>query len=277
MRAMRRAAGFAAAGLLAAVLAGCGKSGSSSVAPTIPMGTVDDLVALVRQAFVSGAVVPTNVDANVSVLLYTLEVDGRRGATAFFVDQTTLGQTLVNAGDVSVHPVAGSPLSLTQHVLSVTGAVNTVYTTFISRPLGVALPFDGTTFHRFTVTGSASVEAFTDSVTAVSAPAISAPASGATADSLVDLTVSWSNPGADSTVYVQAMLRSTVDTTSTVLSDLARDADGTTLIPSPRVRALPSGPARLSVARFRVRPRSVGARIGALVCESVVTRSIQIQ
>ncbi len=273
---LRRPFAALAALALAAVVAGCGKSGSGSVAPTIPLGTVDDLVRLVQQSFVSGAVAPTSLDPNVGVLSYTLDVDGRRGATAFFIEQTATSQTLIDAGNVSVAPVAGGSLGLTAHVLNVLGSINTVYTTFISRPGGIELPFDGTTQHTFTVTGSPLVEAFTDSVKSVSRPVLTAPLAAAVVDSLDSLTVRWSDVPSDSTVYVLALLRSTVDTTSTALSELRRDT-GETSIPQEELVRLPSGPARLSVARFRIHARFVGARKAALVCEAVTLRSVTMQ
>lgn len=263
-----------AAALGSAALAGCGGKSGGPAGPTIPTGTIDDLFALLDQAVVAGAVVPTNLDTAATSLLYSLEVDGKRGATALFVQLTTASQTLLDAGEVTIAPVASGTVALGKHQLSVTGLLQTVYTTFITRPAGILLPFDGTTFHRFAVSGSGAVAAFTDSVKSVTAPAVASPAAGAVVDSLADLTVTWSNPGSDTTVYVICELRSNVDSTRFAAATIARDVDGSAVVPQARLLPLPPGPATLSVARYRLAPRLIAGRVTAIVCESATTRGV---
>lgn len=256
---------------------GCGKSNPGSTQPSIPLGTTSDLLALVDQSFTPGAIVPTNVDSTVASLLYSLKVDSRSGASALFLQPSAV-PLLLDAGDVTVAPVAAGSLALSRYQLNVTGFVQTVYTTFLSRPAGITLPFDGLTFHRFAVSGTSGVPAFTDSVQSVTAPAITAPAVSAVVDSAAALTVSWTPMAAgDSTVYVICEIQSQVDTTRYAAAVIARDVDGSTQVPQARLAPLPSGAARLSVARYRVRPLVAGGRPTALICEAATTRDVSMQ
>lgn len=266
-----------AALLVASAAWGCASKGSVPTEPTVPLGTSQDLLRLIDQSFVSGAIVPTNVDTSAVSFLYSLQVDSRAGASAIFTQPSTV-PVLLDAGDVTVSPVALGSVTLSKYQLNVTGFVQSVYTTFISRPAGITLDFDGKATHEFTVSGTSAVSGFRDSVRSVSAPAITAPAVAALVDSSSALTVSWSlMSNGDSTVYVIAELQSQVDTTAYAAAVIARDEDGTAQIPQARLAPLPSGPARLSVARYRLRPKLVGTRKTVLVCEAVTTRAVTMQ
>ncbi len=277
----KRIFGASAIGTLAllATLAGCGGGGSGD-APTGPVlppsGTAQDLANMISGSFVAGAVLPTNVDTTAS-LLATMNVNGLRAGLVLLLSPTT---GLQDGGAISLRTgLAGSTseTALDKLQLRVSGLIQTVYTTLPSHPLGVVLPFDATTHHRFTVPGGTGVTAFEDSVLSVTLPAIASPAASATVSRAADLVVSWSNAGADTTVYCLALVRSQVDTTMGAISALVRDPDAQTTITTARLSTLPAGAARLALARFRLVHHSVaGGRKADLVSEAVETRSITL-
>jgi hypothetical protein len=144
----------------------------------------------------------------------------------------------------------------------------TVYTTFRQHPLGIALVFDGTAFHRTTVTGSADFPAFVDSVRSVAPIHASAPASGANVSRAADLTVTWTPMGSDTTVYVACGVASRVGPQSAIAA-LARDVDGAATVRASALAGLPAGAARVGLARYRLVYHPVGTRKVGLASESV--------
>jgi hypothetical protein len=271
---MGRVLASAACALLL-ILPGCG-GGSSPTGPTgPPTGTAAELAALIATSFIAGTLPPTNVDTTASFLA-TVNVNGLRASTVLFISPTT---GLQDAGTVSVWTgaTANTQTDLDKRQLVVSGILQTLYTTVTNHPLGINLPFDGTSFHRFTVSGSGSVPAFADSVLSVTLPAISAPSPGANVSRASDLTVSWSNAGSDTTIYCLAAVRSQSDSSTIAISTLVRDADGSTVIPAARLGAIPAGSAWLVLARFRLVHHAIsGGRKLDLVCEAVETRAITL-
>lgn len=260
--------------LALAVLAGCSsKDNPASTGP--PTGTTADLARLVESAIIPGAVLPTNIDTTASIV-FSLNVDGLRAASALFVGGTPRG--LVSAGTVTVGPIPPGPgtVALNTYELIVQGFLQTVYTTLVSHPVGINLPFDGATYHRFTTSGTSLFPAMSDSVLSVGLPVISAPAAGANVLLSADLVVNWSNPGTDTTTYVLVMVVSLVDTTKVAIGMLVTDPGGVAVVNTPELGLLPAGPARMSVARFRIAPRSVSGHATALICEAASTRAITL-
>lgn len=261
----------------ALLLAGCG--GKSSTGPTgPPTGTFSELLALIDRSVISGAVLPTDIDTTAAIL-GALEVEGFRAAVAFF--PTFLSPQLVQFSDAGVVSLrtgpSGGETALDKQQLIVSGFTMSIYSTLPSHPAGIALAFDGTTQHRFTVNGSSSVAAFTDSVKSVSKPVITAPAPGATITRASGLTLDWTPMGADTTVYVTGLVVSQVDSTLAAAATIARDVDGSTTISSGRLSGLPPGPARLTLARYRILRRDAGARRINLVSEAVSLRTLELQ
>ncbi len=239
-----------AAALLAACAAGCG-SASKTSGPGAHVGTQQDVANMLDTAYVRGALPPPNADGSAS-LLAAMDVHGLRAAAALFVS----GSGFPSAGTVSVRttPPAQPPQDVALDVLTTDyqGSPAYAYTTLVSHPLGVALAFDGAAYQRFTVSGSAAVPAFVDSVQSVTVPAVSAPADAAAAPRGSDLVVAWSDAGADTTVYVTCAVTSLVDSSQVAVGTLVRDVAGTATIPAARLGALPAGAARLAVARYRL-------------------------
>ncbi|HTR98047.1 MAG TPA: hypothetical protein VMH61_09100 [Candidatus Acidoferrales bacterium] len=277
MRTPRRPlAALLAAALLASLgLTGCGRS-SSSTAPTPTNGTLADLLALIHSAYIPGAVLPPNVDASAS-LLATMELGGVRAASALFVS----GTTLLPAGTVDVRvPLVPGPgvaqLALDQLSTPYLGVPQYAYTTLVSNPAGVTLPFDGASFHAFSVQGSGSFPAFSDSVQSVTPMSLTLPADMATVSRASDLTVTWTAAGADTSVYVTVLVTSAADSTRTAAGVLVRDSAGSTTVPAAQLGLLPAGGAKLGVARYRLRYAVVsGHRVG-LACESTKLQSLTL-
>ena len=231
---------------------------------------------MISSTLVAGAVLPTNVDTTAS-LLGAMNVDGLRAAAALFLSATT---GLQDAGTVTVRTGAalpGAEAALDKLQLTVMGFLQSAYTTLPSHPLGVVLPFDGTSRHRFTVGGSTSVMAFADSVTSVTLPVVSAPSPGATINRATGLAVLWTDAGTDTTLYCLAVVHSLTDSSKIAISDLVRDVDGACAVGSARLSALPAGNARFSLARFRlVHHTAAGGRKVDLVSEAATTRSVTL-
>lgn len=279
MKGLKKFASALAPLALAFALHGCG--GSSGGGPTAPgsgppVGTVADLSRMVSGAFVAGSVLPTNADTTAS-LLGTMNVDGLRAAAALFISPTS---GLQDAGTVTTRTglvLPGSETALDKAQLTVSGFVQTVYSTLASHPLGVVLPFDGTSRHKFTVSGSSAVAAFSDSVTSVTLPVVTAPAPAASVSRAADLAVTWSDAGADTTVYCLAAVQSFADSTKFAIGALTLDTAGSCTIPTARLSLLPAGNARLSLARFRLVHHSIaGGRKVDLVSEAATTRSLTL-
>ncbi|MFN8587609.1 MAG: hypothetical protein U0704_07370 [Candidatus Eisenbacteria bacterium] len=275
MRAFGRIALLLAALAASAVLAGCGAS-SDLTLPGIVVHWPDEFDSLATRSQPAGAVTASNVPGNVS-LLATFEVSGLRSAFGLFTD----GLFFVDAGTVQVRahaPIGGASVQKTLDKLSMLVGASPwyLYTSLPSNPLGVNLAFDGTEHHVFSVSGSGSVAAFTDSVRSVAHPAVTAPANGAAVSRAADLAVSWSDAGSDTTVYVRALLASQVDSSKVAFSELVRDVAGTTTVPASWLAVLPAGSARLSVARWRVAYHGTGTSRTALVCETVELRTLTL-
>ncbi len=272
---LRNASFAAAAALLAALLglAGCGSS-SHTTAPTPPAGnTLADLRAMLASTVVPGTVLPPNADTT-ATLLATMDVDGLRAASATFV----VGASLAQAGTVSVEGNSGGgggEIDLDRLTVNYGGTQST-YTTLVSHPLGVNLAFDGSTFHRFTATGSATVSALVDSIRAVTLPTLATPAASADVPRASDLAVTWSDAGTDTTVYVIAAVGSTVDSAKIALGVLVRDVAGATSIPAARLGALPAGNATLAVTRYRLAYHTPGGRKVGLACMGTRTRALTL-
>lgn len=261
---------------LCLALAGCGGKGSgAATGPINPVGTVADLQKALVNSYTAGAVVPTNADTTAG-LLATVNVDALKGATALYL----VGGSLQDAGAVTVKVHAAGPavseLTLDKLAVNVQGILQYFYTSRVSHPLAINLTFDGSDYHRFSNSGTGVVPAFSDSILSVSLPVISAPASGASVVHTSPLTVSWTPMGSDSTVYVIAVLRSTMDSTKVAYGVIARDVDGSTIISSARLTALPLGSARLAVARYRLAYHTYGSIRAGLACEAVKTQDATV-
>ena len=256
---------------------GCG-SGGGTAPNGPPIGTASELFALIDRSVISGAVLPTDIDTTAAII-GALDVEGFRAAVAFF--PTFLSPQLVQFSDAGVVSLrtgpSGGETALDKQQLVVSGFTMNIYSTLPSHPAGIVLAFDGTTQHRFTVGGSSSVTAFTDSVKSVSQPAITSPGPAATITRASGLTLDWTPMGADTTVYVTGLIVSQVDSTLAAAATIARDVDGTTTIPSGRLTGLPPGPARLTLARYRILRRDAGARRVNLVSEAVSLRTLELQ
>jgi hypothetical protein len=260
--------------LAAGALAGCGRKHPSAPGPT--GGTPDDFARLVQASYVSGAVLPTTLETQ-SSLLVTLDVEGVAVGAALFRS----GTIYVAAGTVAVRvnprtfawPTVDT---LARQSVPVYNTPWFVYSSVPNLPALVPVVFDGVTRHHFEVSGTAAFPAFEDSVLSVARPVLSAPAAFAGVPRDADLAVSWSDAGTDSTVYVLCMLRSEVDTSRVAFGDLVRDQSGATSFPAPRLGVLPAGAARLSVARYRIARRTNGALPVNLVCEATVLRALTL-
>jgi len=270
------AAALAGAALALALASGCGKS-SSSTQPATNVGTPADLGRAIAAAIVPGAVLPTNADTSAS-LMATMDVLDIREALALFY----AGGALVDAGAVTTRVTTLAPpgtanVALDRSSVNVLGHPQYFYSTFASHPVGIAIPFDATSYQRFDVAGSGGFPALTDSILSVDMITVSAPVIEAGVKRSSDLVVAWSNPESDTTVYVQCAVSSYGDTSHVALGVLVPDPDGATDVPSARLQTLPAGLARLSVARYRLVYHGSGvSRIG-LACEAVDIRSITLQ
>ena len=258
----------------AAVLAGCGSS-EHTVAPQPPVtGTLADVRAMVASTVLPGTVLPPNADTTAS-LLATMNVNGLRGASAVFV----LNLSLANVGNVSVltGPGAGGvDVALDRLSTPYGGVPEYAYTTLVSHPLGVALPFDGAAYHVFAIAGASAWGAFEDSVRSVAVPTLDAPGPGASIARNADLAITWTDAGADTTVYVACAIISTADSSRVAPGDLARDASGTATITAGRLGSLPAGPATLAVTRFRLAYHTVTGRRVGLASMATSTRNLTL-
>lgn len=263
---------------LAAALAGCGGSSSTTGPTGPPTGTFNDLLALIDRSLITGAALPTDLDSTAAIL-GTVSVEGARGALALF--PTFLTPTVAQFSDAGIVSVrtgpSGGETALDKQQLVVSGFTMNIYSSVPSHPAGIPLAFDGTTQHRFTVSGSTSVVAFVDSVLSVSQPVLTTPAPGATITRSAGLPIEWTAMGTDTTVYVTAVIVSMVDSSFSAAATIARDVEGRATIDAGPLTTLPIGAARLSVARYRLKRRDAGARRVNLVCESVALRTLELQ
>ena len=272
-------AGWRTAALAAVVLVGCGKSPTTPAGGGgIPLGTNNDLIAMIGSAYATGAQFPTTLDTTANILA-AINVEGLRSATAVFPILSGPLVQLSDAGAVSVRTGVGpasSEITLDKLQLNVAATIQTVYTTLKSHPIDVAIPFDGTTYHRFSLTGTTAVPARVDSVKSVTLPTISAPSAGATVSRSSNLTVSWSDAGIDTTVYMMVFVGSLVDTTQFAAATLTRDNAGSVALPSAALLLLPNGAASMSVVRFRLERRALPGRKLDLISETVRIRSLTL-
>ncbi len=273
--AQSRWAGLMLAGGLV-LLGGCGKSPTTPTTPGVPTGTITELNAMIERAYPSGSELPSTLDTTANILA-GINVDGVRGAVAAFPVRSGGFLTLSDAGAVTVRTGLGATKTATAFdklQLNVAGTIQTIYTTLVSHPLDLALAFDGTTYHAFTVSGTATVPALTDSVKSVLLPNLSAPASGAAVSRASDLLVSWSDAGTDSTVYMMVFVGSQVDTTKYAAAALVRDLAGSALVPTVQLSLLPNGAARMTVVRFRLVRRDLGGRKLDMISETARRRGL---
>ena len=259
----RRSVALTTLGLVwLAVVAGCGSKGTTSP----PAGTTQDLVALIASLVPAEFVLPSNVDPSASVIA-SMDVESKVQVFAALQN----GSNLVNGGDLwstgrgQADPPGTAEVMLDVRSTPVGGVSQYVYSTMPSHPTGIVLGFDGTTYHRFRVTGSTQHPARIDSVQSVTPVDPTAPSSGASVPRSGGLAVSWTG-GADTTVYVGAMVYRTSDPTQRRVSGVVRDAGGGLTISSATLLGLLPGNATLVVVRFRLRYVGSGAfRTGLLV------------
>ncbi|MEO7867536.1 MAG: hypothetical protein ABIU54_07845, partial [Candidatus Eisenbacteria bacterium] len=252
------------AGLLGVVgvIVGCGKSPTTPTTPGVPTGTIADLTAMISRAYPAGSQLPSTLDTTANILA-GINVDGLRASVAVFPVLSGGFLILSDAGVVTVRTGLGSTKTATAFdklQLNVNGTIQTVFTTLVSHPLDLALAFDGSTYHSFTVSGTAAVPALVDSVKSVSLPALSAPSAGASVSRSTSLPVSWSDAGADTTVYMMVFVGSQVDTSKYAVAPLVRDLAGSASVPTAQLSLLPNGAARMTVVRFRLMRRNLGGR-----------------
>ncbi len=273
---MRRLLLAALALACGAALESCGGKATSFVdVQWPPAGSAAEFDTLVMRATATGAVTPTDAMANVALLM-TVEVSGLRTAWAMFDN----GPHFQDAGTVTVrtHNVAGpgtTQKALDILGLQVNGTPEYFYTSLVSNPLGLNLTFDGVEHHVFTVGGSGSVTAFTDSARSVVHPGVTAPAGGASVSRASDLTVSFSGASLDSTVRTLAVITSLVDSSKVARSDLSLDG-ASLVVPTSRLAALPAGAARLAVARWRLSYRDHSGRLVGLGSEGVDVKALTL-
>lgn len=268
-----RAVGVVLVGLVIGSV-GCGKSPTTPTTPGVPTGTLDDLAVMITRSFPAGSELPTTLDTTANILA-GINVEGFGGSVAAFPVLSGGFLTLSDAGSVRVRTGLGAARTMTaldKLQLRVAGTVQTIYTTLISHPLGLALAFDGNTYHSFTVSGTAAVPALVDSVRSVTLPSLSAPSPGASASRATNLAVSWSDASTDSTVYMMVFVGSQVDTTKYAAAALVRDLAGSASVPAAQLSQLPNGAARLTAVRFRLVRRNLGVRKVNLISEAVRLR-----
>ncbi len=262
--------------LVALVAAGCGTKNPSSPGGGGNGGTTADFTAAVQAATLSGAVLPTTLAADAS-LLTTYDVDGMTAGGALFVSSGSF----VDAGTVTVTSAGTATVpeavdTLARRSVLVNYAPWTYYSSLPNLPAPLPLSFDGSHWHRFRVSGTAAFGALDDSVLSVARPAVIAPAVSSDVAESADLGIAWSDAGTDTTVYVLPAIRSNADTAHVALGVLVRDVAGHTSIPQARLASLPTGPARLAVARFRLVRHTVGAHAVQLLCEGVTLQYLTL-
>ena len=224
---------------------------------------------------VAGTVQPTNIDTTASLVAF-MNVNGITGVSAVFVS----GSSLLDAGTVTVrtNPTGGDAAEVPLDRLSIpyAGQVQYAYSTLPSHPVGISIPTDGIGYQRITVGGTQAWPAFADSVCSVIEPQLDSPANGSGQSRMVDLTVSWSDPGTDSTVYVLCALISNSDASVLALGTLARDAAGSATIAWSRLVRVPVGAVTLAVTRYRLVYHTVGGWRVGLASLGTATRHITI-
>ena len=230
-------------------LASCGKSSKSTQPVVLPSLTLGEAVRLfVPPSFTT----PANLDTTAS-LMVTTTLDGTRSGLAVFVS----GGRLVDAGQVYLRTLkagVGDPDSILLTKLAGTLQGHT-YVGYISAPYtaeGIKIPFDGVLSHVWNVKGSSAIPAFIDSVKSVTDVTVTTPLDNANVSRAADLTVSWSDPGGESDVYVGAVVIASSDTTKHVAGNVVLSSAGTLTVPTARLAALPAGNATLAVSRYRL-------------------------
>ena len=124
------------------------------------------------------------------------------------------------------------------------------------------------------VKGSASIPAFVDSAQSVTDVAVTAPLAGADVSRAADLTVSWSDGGSASDVYVGAVVISAADTTRHVAGNVVLSSAGSLTVPTANLSLLPAGNATLAISRFRLVYKMLGRHRTGFLVESVTRNSI---
>jgi hypothetical protein len=185
------------------------------------------------------------------------------------------GAGWVDAGAVFVrkslsNSVADS-VGLDTESFSYGGAPRVLYTSTLSHPFNLDLTFNASTRHIFGVAGSGAFPAVIDSVISVTMPLLTQPVLHDFYPRAQDLTVSWSNPGADTTVYVTATITSVDDPTKEVQTAVARDLDGQLVIPAAVLQPL-FGHVEVALSRYRLGYRTTAGRRVGVMCSAVATR-----
>ena len=258
--------------LLAAALAaaGCGKSSSTPTTPGTCTGTITDLTLKVNQAIPVGAVIPAGLDT--AAVVFSIRVDSltvpvATGASALLVERAALLR-LTSGGTVTVQSGALSQEMFDDSLCVLQlGSEAHVYSTFTSATgATLALPFDGTSYHRFVVSGG-EFPAFTDSVRSLPPVQITAPVANYVQDDTTTLNITWAPSTTDTTVRVLCQLRDSSN--AFVRSVDVADAAGSARILGAAVAALPSHTnIVLTVARYRAVSLLVGTAMRplAVVC-----------
>jgi len=246
--------------------------------PPPPAGTPADVLALVRRSLPDRFLYPvfavTALDSGLSIAV-SADVSGAQAAAAGF--RGTFG--LIDAGDVQVSAsTSTNTYALGREGLTVSGIPQYVYSTrFAASPL-ITLPFDGASHHRFSASG-AGFPAFHDSIRSVPPLQLTWPTGGAFISRNEDALVSWNIDG-DPTLGVMATVFAPGDTTLHYGTVYALDSDGSLMIPTAQLQAVPppsgSGQAVIAVARFRSASRLIGGHPLFLLSESASSRTVNM-
>ncbi len=252
-------------------LAGC--SGKRTpLAPTTPDTPAGSAYAQIAAAKLPGAFVLPNTVDTTSTLLFTCEIDGAEFAGGLFRN----GPDLVNAGSVfvrkSLDDAIADSTAIDTLYFAFGGAPRTLYTTTKTLPPGIDLPFDGDSRHIFGVGGSGAFPALIDSVRSTRGAFLTEPVLHEFYPKSQDFTVSWSNPGTDTTVYVTAAISMVGDPAKRVVAAVAREMGGQLVIPAAVFATLPLGHAEIAVARYRLSYRTVAGRRVGVLASAVATR-----
>lgn len=252
------------------VLAGCG-SDENPVAPSPGAGVPGDFFRLWQTSFVDGASFFSSLDDSAGQFV-TMDVNGTAVAGAIL---RTKGR-YIDVGTVRVGqspPIVVAVDTLARKSVPVYGTPWFLYT---SVPLVPPILFNGTVWHRFRASGSSDFAAFEDSIRSVTRPTISEPTFNAVVPRNQDLIVSWSDPGSDPGVEIICFVES--DANADLAPGLsAYDPDGTTRVTRDVLQALPPGPARLTLVRYRERHVTNGAVGVRLKCEGITLQRITLQ
>ena len=254
------------------LIAGCGDD--TPTAPTPPDGVPADFFRLWQTSFVDGTSFFTAIDDSAGQMV-TMDVNGVAVAGAFL----RANGRYVDAGTVQVGqspPLNTGVDTLARRSVPVFGTPWFLYTSAPHLPAQPPITFDGVTWHRFRVSGSAGFGAFEDSIRSVTRPFLSEPSAGAVVPRGSDLIVSWSDAGSDPDIQILCFVRSDVDS-SIAPGISARDPDGTTGITRDALQALPPGNARLTVVRYRERRVANGPVGVRLKCEGITLRALTLQ